>query len=137
MTTSAPKVLKAFKVGPLNVGPINRALGLELDTADVWVSKACHEHIWYDHPDDYDLIISNIVDIFRNPTWAGQDPKHGSNFYIVQRIPAGADPDFALVAMGLELSKFGTYSVKSAYAIKRSDVDSRILRGSLIALLPE
>ncbi len=123
-------------MGPLAVAPINHALSLELEPADVWVSKACHMHIATDHPDDYDLIMANIVEIVRNPMWAGQDPQHGDNFYVVQSVPTGAAPEYALVAIGLELTAHGTYSVKSAYSIKRADVDTRLTRGSLKRLLP-
>jgi hypothetical protein len=122
----------AFRVGPLPAERINRALGTELEPADVWVSKACHQHIANDHPDDYAVIKANIVDILTAPTYAGQDPKNGEGFYLVKRIhPPVADGEFALVAIALELNQHGTYNVKSAYIIKQLDVDSRRLRGAL------
>lgn len=122
---------RSFRVGPLSVKPINRALNTDLESADVWVSKACHQHIATDHPDDYDLIIANIVDIIRSPTWIGQDPAHGGNFYVVKRLLIGSsDPEFALVAIGLEVSAHGTYNVRSAYGISQEDVDRRRLNGS-------
>lgn len=62
---------KAFRVGPLPAGLVNRALGTELEVADVWVSKACHAHIADDHPDDYPVIMANLIDILRYPTYAG------------------------------------------------------------------
>lgn len=135
MTDLIKRKFKAFRVGPLPAGAINRALGTELDSADVWVSKACHQHIAYDHPDDYHLVIANIIDIIRSPTWVGQDAPHGSNFYLVKRIPTGTDPEIVLVAIGLQISGRGTYNVKSAYAISQEDVDSRRFRGSLKALM--
>ena len=123
---------KAFKVGPLPADAINKALGTELDAADVWVSKACHTHIAEDHPDDHGVIMANIVDILSTPTYAGQDPKNGSGFYLVKRIdPDHDDGHFALVAIALELSKHGTYNVKSAYTIKKDDVDSRRLKAAM------
>lgn len=128
--------LRAFRVGPLAVTPINRALGTKLDSADVWVSKACHMHIALDHPGDYDLIISNIVDIIRNPTWVGQDPKHGENFYLVKSIPTDDGRELALIAIGLTLSAHGTYSVRSGYSIDQTDLDSRRAKGSVKMLLP-
>lgn len=128
--------LKAFRVGPLEVGPINRVLGTELVSADVWVSKACHGHIARDHPDAYPLIIANVVNIVREPTWAGQDPKHGNNFYLVRRIATGPDTtEMALVAIGFALSPHGTYNVRTAYTISAEDVLNRRLRGSLHNLL--
>lgn len=124
----------AFRIGPLPATGINKALGTELDPADVWVSKACHAHIAEDHPGDYALVKAHIVDIVRSPTWIGQDPQHGRNFYLVKRIVGEAETDIVLVAVGLELSLHGTYNVRSAYRIDQQDVDSRRLRGSLHAL---
>jgi hypothetical protein len=126
---------KAFRVGPLPAELINRALGTELDVADVWVSKACHAHIADDHPDDYPVIMSHLIDILRSPTYAGQDAHNPNGFYLVKRVEtAVAGRDFALVAIALEVSQFGTYNVKSAYTIKQQDVDSRRLKGALKVL---
>ena len=126
---------KAFRIGPLPAASINKALGTELEVGDVWVSRACHRHMADDHPDDYTLIKSNIVDIITEPTWAGQDPKHGGNIYLVRKLMAERENDFALVAVGLEMTEYGTYSVRSAYAIHKDDVDSRTMRGSLKRIL--
>jgi hypothetical protein len=125
---------KAFRIGPLPVDLINRALGTEMDPGDVWVSKACHGHMADDHPDDYPLIMANIVDILLAPTYAGQDAKNGNNFYVVKRVEPVEDREFALVAIGLEMTEHGNYNVKSAYTIKQADVDSRRLKGALQVL---
>lgn len=122
---------KAFLVGPLPAALINRALGTDLEPANVWVSKACHAHIANDHPEDYPVIIANIIDILRAPMYAGQDPKHAHGFYLVKCVEPVADREFALVAISLELSQHGTYNVKSAYTIKQQDVDSRRVNGAL------
>ena len=128
--------LKAFRVGPLPANQINKAVDLELEVGDVWVSRACHSHMKIDHPEDYPLIKAYIVDIITDPTWVGQDPKHGGNIYLVRKLPVERETGFALIAVGLEMTEYGTYSVRSAYAIKREDVDTRILRGSLRQVLP-
>ncbi len=126
---------KAFRVGPLPAELINRALNTELEIADVWVSKACHSHIADDHPDDYKTIMANIIEIMRSPTYAGQDASNPNGFYLVRRVEAAiAGREFALVAIGLELSRHGTYNVKSAYTIKQTDIDSRRLKGALKVL---
>lgn len=125
---------KAFLVGPLPADLINRALGTELDTANVWVSKACHSHIADDHPEDYPVIMANLIDILRTPMYAGQDAKNGNGFYLVKRVEPVADREFALVAINLELSPHGTYNVKSAYTIKQQDIDSRRINGALKVL---
>lgn len=126
---------KAFRVGPLPADAINRVLGTELDVADVWVSKECHRHIAEDHPEDYQAVMANIIDIIRSPGWVGQDPKHGGNFYLVRRVCQGDGTVPVLVAIGLEVSRHGTYNVRSAYGISEEDVLARRLRGSLYPLL--
>lgn len=126
---------KAFRIGPLPAASINAALGTELEVADVWVSKACHRHIAEDHPADYDLIMANLIDIIRSPTFAGQDPQHGKNFYLVKRLTTGSEPTPVLVAIGLELSEHSTFNVKSAYSIRQEDITSRRMRGSLQMLV--
>lgn len=126
---------KAFRVGPLPADLINKALGTELETADVWVSKACHGHIADDHPDDYQVVMANIIEILRSPTYAGQDAHNPKGFYLVRRIELPVQGrEFVLVAVALELSGHGTYNVKSAYTIKQQDVDSRRLKGALKVL---
>lgn len=126
---------KAFRIGPLPAALINKALGTELDVADVWVSKACHGHIADAHPDDYHVVMANIVDILRSPTYAGQDAHNPKGFYLVKRIEVPIDGrEFVLVAIALELSAYGTYNVKSAYTIKQEQVDSRRLKGALKVL---
>lgn len=127
---------KAFRVGPLAAEQINRAMNLDLDDGDVWVSRACHRHIAEDHPDDYPYIKANIIEIIREPTWVGQDPKHAENFYLIRSLVVAEGSPVALVAIGLEMTEYGTYSVRSAYRIKQEDVDTRILRGSLKRILP-
>jgi hypothetical protein len=125
---------KAFRIGPLPADAINRVLGTELDVADVWVSKAAHQHIALDHAADYDAVKANIIEIIRSPTWVGQDPKQANNFYLVRRVerPGGIEP--LLIAIGLEPSVHGTYNVRTGYAISEEDVLTRRLRGSLHAL---
>lgn len=130
-----PKKFKAFRVGPLPAKAINGVLGTELDVADVWVSKACHAHIALDHPNDYPIIKANIIDIIREPSMVGQDPQHGKNFYLVKKIPDDEGEGFSMVAIGLEVSKFDTYSVKSAYIISQADVTKRRLKNSLKTLI--
>jgi hypothetical protein len=65
----------------------------------------------------------------------GQDPAHGRNFYLVKRIMDEQGKEFAMIALGLELSRFGTYNVRSAYRISQESVTTRRLRGSLKLLI--
>ncbi len=125
---------KAFRLGPLPAAAINAALGTELEVADVWVSKAAHQHIALDHAPDYPAVIANLIDIIRSPTWVGQDPKHGENFYLVRRVADSEGAVPILIAIGLELSEHGTFNVRTGYAISEEDILTRRLRGSLHAL---
>jgi hypothetical protein len=90
-----------------------------------------------DHPDDYPYIKANIIDLIREPTWVGQDPKHGRNFYLIRRVAVEEGAAAVLIAIGLEMTEYGTYSVRTAYRIKQEDVDNRILRGSTRRILPQ
>ena len=129
------KKRKSFRVGSLPADLINSALDTELEVADVWVSKACHRHIADDHPDDYPVIMANLIDVLRSPTYAGQDARHGGAFYLVKRVEPGVqNRDFALVVIALEVSQHSTYNVRTAYTIKQSDIDSRRLNGALKVL---
>lgn len=114
-----------IKVGPLPFDKINRALGTELDEGDVWISKAAHEHIAVDHPEDYPFIMAALVEIVTGPLYVGQDPKHGQNFYLVKGLPANAPNPHGLVAIGLEVNRYGDYNVRTAYSINQETVNQR------------
>jgi len=88
----------------------------------------------FDHPEDYQAIKANLIDVLRNPQYVGQDAKHGSNFYLVRHVPVSDEREYVLIAIGLEMTQYGTYSVKSAYSISQRDVDSRRLNGALKVL---
>ncbi|MBI1263770.1 MAG: hypothetical protein GC187_03435 [Alphaproteobacteria bacterium] len=100
---------------------INRALGLELDAAPVWMSKAAHRHIALDHPDDYPRIIDRLGEVISRPAYVGQKPGISDNFYVVRNLRDVSSP--ILVAVGIELSTFGSYNLRSAYCISKEDVD--------------
>jgi hypothetical protein len=114
-----------IRVGDLPVDKINKALGVELDAGEVWVSAHAHRHIAQDHPDIYDEIIAAIFEIVTAPLYVGQDPRHGENFYVVRRLPESAARPFGLVAIGFEKGPSGVYNVRTAYGINQDTVDKR------------
>lgn len=120
-----PIKYRAFRVGPLPVDKVNRALGVDLEPGEVWVSADCHRHIAEDHPDDYPFVVQAIFEIVAGPLYVGQDPKHHRNFYFVKSLPDGAPNPQGLVSIGFEPNKFGGYNVRTAYSISQSDVDAR------------
>ena len=139
MPSTVAKILfkpkyKAFRIGPLPTGAINTALGTELEIGDVWVSKAAHQHIALDHSNDYQAVKANMIEIIRSPTWVGQDPKHGGNFYLVRRVTKSEGTEPILISIGLERNEHGTYNVRTGYSISEEDILTRRLRGSLHAL---
>ncbi|HEX7873038.1 MAG TPA: hypothetical protein VF475_09015 [Sphingobium sp.] len=121
---SKPKY-PAIKIGALPFEKINAALGTELEEGDVWLSKAAHQHIAKDHPEDYPFIMAAIVEIVTGPLYVGQDPKHGGNFYVVKALAADAPNPHGLVALGFEVNKFGSYNVRTAYSINQDTVTQR------------
>lgn len=122
-------------IGPLPVGRINRTLGLNLAPGLVTVSKAAHEHIAVDHPQEYADIMGALTGLIANPAFIGRDPKHPQNFYLVDALPTTVGA-FALVAIAFKRSKGGTYKVASAYGIKATQFTSRVKSGRLMTLLP-
>ncbi len=119
------KKYPAIRIGPLPVEKINKALGVDLDPGEVWVSQAAHAHIAIDHPDDYPFIIEAIFEIVAAPLYVGQDPKHSADFYIVRAMPPGSPNPHGLVAIGFERNAFGSYNVRTAYSISQATVDTR------------
>lgn len=115
----------AFRVGDLPIDKINKALDTDLEAGEVWVSKACHKHIARDHPKDYPYIIEAIFEIVTAPLYVGQDPKHGSDFYVVRTMPPEAPNPHGLVAISFDRNEFGTYNVRTAYTISQDTVMNR------------
>ena len=124
------KTYNAIKLGPLPVDIINKTLGTTLEPGDAWISRAAHEHIARDHADDYDACIAASRDAITNPTYIGQDPKHGRNFNLVKRI-ALETGNFLLIAISLEVNNFGNYNVRSAYRVSSEKVEQRRRSGHL------
>ncbi|MEP3074320.1 hypothetical protein [Maricaulis sp.] len=111
---------KALKVGWLDTAAINRILGLELEAADLWVSKAAHQHIAEDHPQDYKVVMPNLGATVQAPAYVGQKPGNSNNFYLVRRVQEASGA--VLVAVGIERNKHGTYNVRSSYLISDEDI---------------
>lgn len=126
---------KAFKVGPLPAAQINAALGLSLGDGDVWVSAQAHRHLAEDHPDDYPHIVAALATIVTGPLYAGQDPKHTKNFYLVRALSASAPNPFGLVAIGIQPNGYGGYNVRTAYTIPQATVDARRLANRLLRVI--
>lgn len=125
----------AIKVGKLPFDKINKALGTELDDGEVWVSRAAHEHIAVDHPDDYPFIMAALVEIVTGPLYVGQDPKHGGNFYVIKPLGQDAPNPHGLVVIGLEPNKHGSYNVRSAYTTNQETVTQRRASNRLHVLI--
>ncbi len=115
----------AIRIGDLPFEKINLALGTELEAGEVWLSKIAHQHIALDHAADYPFIMACLVEIVTGPLYVGQDPKHGDNFYLVKPLPAEAPNPHALVAIGFQLNRFGSYNVRTAYSINQETVNQR------------
>jgi hypothetical protein len=115
----------AVRIGDLPFDKINSALGTDLEAGEVWLSKIAHQHIAVDHPEDYPFIMASLVEIVTGPLYVGQDPKHASNFYLVKPLPAAAPNPHALVAIGFELNRHGSYNVRTAYSINQATVNQR------------
>ena len=130
----ASNVFPGLTLGPLPVVRINRTLGTSLAPGNVTVSKQAHRHIAIDHPIEYPAIMAALANIVASPAFVGQDPKHPHAFYLVEAVTSAVGTH-ALVAIGFQRSKGGTYKVKSAYALKGSQFAGRLTAGRLMPLL--
>ncbi len=133
--TGGPPLYPGLTLGLLPVDRINRTCGTALVSGSVTMSKAAHEHIALDHPQEYALIMQALPSLIANPVFIGRDPKHPHAFYLVDALstPVGSH---AMVAIGFALSPGGTYQVKSAYGLKGHQFTSRVKAGRVIPLLP-
>lgn len=116
------KKYKAHRLGPLCADRINKTIGTELETADVWVSKAAHRHIAEDHPNDYALVWAALPKLISNPTYVGERSRSTDSFYLVTTVDIDGG---VLMAISFKMSPHGTYNLQSAYTIKRSAIDNR------------
>ncbi|WP_323761138.1 hypothetical protein [Maricaulis sp.] len=120
---------KARRIGLLKTKRINQTLGTELEDADLWVSKAAHRHIALDHPNDYLTVLPNLSRVIEDPAYVGQKPGQADNFYLFRKIH---DKDRAvLIAIGIRRNRYGTYNLRSAYAISDANIQRYRMAGHL------
>lgn len=122
---------RAKRIGPLCVDIINTLLNTELEPAEVWLSNYAHRHLAEDHPDDYELCLGALSNAVISPTYVGQDPRHGKNFYLVHRVITDK-VNFVLIAIGFERNDYGNYNIRSAYTLKPEEVETRKRLGRLV-----
>lgn len=101
-----------LNLGLLPASTVNAALGTEMVTALVRLSRQAHRHIAEDHPNDYAVCIAALPAAIATPSFIGQGPGHTRNFELVRRMTR-ADGRAILVAISLDLDTGGAYRVVS------------------------
>ncbi len=125
--------LVPLQFGPLPVAKINKALGLELDSANVRMTVAAQHHAAKKHPQDYPANLPLIGGIIGNALYVRDDFRNDGKIELVGK-PAGA-PNWLLVAVTISLDADGYYNVASFYPISQKKVDERRQSGHLKILV--
>ena len=125
MSNTQARDYPALHLGPLPVEAINRALGLELDAGEVWMTGTAQGHVAKEHPEDYPICRCHLSRTVGEPLYIGQGP-HRTNIELVTR--ARGLPDIAiLVAVGMK-PKCGRYFVRSMYMINEDNIINHRLK---------
>jgi hypothetical protein len=125
----------ARDLGPLPVDLINAILGTDLEPGSARLSMRAHEHIATDHPDDYAICLDVLAQAIAAPSFVGQDPTQRANFVLVKRVGL-EDGRAVLVAIGLEIDRYGFYGVRSSYLIPQKTIDARRQARRLFIVVP-
>ena len=125
MSNTQARDYPAVHLGPLPVEAINRALGLELDAGEVWMTGTAQRHVAKEHPEDYPVCRCRLSRTVGAPLYIGQGPQR-TNIELVTRTRGS--PDIAiLVAVGMK-PKCGRYFVKSMYMISEDKITNNRLK---------
>lgn len=125
MHSPIKRKFKAVQVASLPVGPIGRALELDLDAAPLLFSRGAQKHAHDRHAEDFDLCLANFERLVSNPLYAGDDVKNPGKFEIVSRLQVENVPVHMLIAITLEIQADGCYHVTSCYRLNEAIVTNR------------
>lgn len=126
MHSRVKRKFHAVDIDGLPVGPIGKALGLDLDAAPLRFTRAAQKHAHDRHPNEFDLCLDNIERLVRNPLYAGEDFKNRDKFEIVSKVRASDDAQvFILVAITIEIQSDDCYHIASCYRLSEDTVNNR------------
>lgn len=125
MSNTQARDYPAVHLGPLPVEAINRALGLELDAGEVWMTGTAQAHVANEHPEDYSTCLCHLSRTVGEPLYIGQGP-HRTNIELVTRTRSSPDITI-LVAVGMQ-PKCGRYFVRSMYRINEDKITNHRLK---------
>lgn len=116
----------AVDIEGLPVGPIGKALGLNLDAALLRFTRGAQKHAHDRHPNEFELCLANIEWLVRNPLYAGEDFKNPGKFEIVSRVRSPDDGQvFILMAITIEIQDDDCYHIASCYRLSEETVNNR------------
>lgn len=116
-------------LGVLPAEVVNRAIGTELDPAEVVLTRAGQRHAARRHPADYPVCLPHLAGIIADPLYVGDDFKNPGKIELIGRVQAANS--FVLVAIDIEQLENGRYRVSSFYTLPDSRVLARRDKGFL------
>ena len=121
-------------MSPLPIKVVNKALGTDLMPGNVNLSVSAHRHIAIDHPLDYEICLSNMLQCISRPSYIGQGPSNARNFELICRT-GRTDRRHILVAIGLDPNHSGNYRIVSSYLITHEKVELRRMNRRIVPAL--
>ena len=130
------KNFKAIIFDNMPTDKINARGDIQLLSDKAELSAYAHQHIFDRHQYDYEFIINQLDITIKHPSYFAynsKSKKNIKNFILIRRI-AFHDKNL-LVAISKKQNKQGLYNIQSAYAISNQNLDKRIAKKELIALM--
>lgn len=121
----------------LPASTINRTLEMDLETADVILTRAAHVHAQRRHPNEFPVCLPHLAAVISEPLYIGDDFDN-NGIELIRRIPALGG--FMLVAVNIQANASGQYEIASFYIVSEKKILSRREKGFLrvaIAVEPE
>jgi hypothetical protein len=125
---------KTLYFGTLPFEAINKAIDLELDTADIILNRAAQIHAKRRHAEDYDECLPHLAAVIANPLYVRDDFRNDGKIEIAGQ-PAVLN-HWLLIAISIMINTDGYYEIASFYPISQKKVDQRRHSGHLKRVIP-
>lgn len=122
-----PKPIE-YVFGDLPVLGINKALGLDLEVAEVVLTANAERHIRKKPDHEFDACLPYVADTIRDPGYVGDDFKNPGKIELIRRMP---DKRGLLVAVEMTLNSEGRYSISTFYPLTEKQIQARRNKGFL------
>ncbi len=96
----------------------------------IYVGEQNIAHIEEKHPHDYEYYWHEVKNIISSPDYIGYSNKNNSIEYIKK---VNLDPDTNIL-LAVRISKSGKFFLRTFYNISESSINSRLRKGTIIAV---